>query len=256
MDVIVFLIAGFFGIKTLLPGIIGPILVHSRQKQPARPEFTSFDPSELDPDIADYFSRSVSAIQDEGFEFLGYTSWSIQDRQRMYFGLLIHREAGDMGMVVYITSGHDKHPVETRYVEFAAEFTVAREINTNNSTQIEVFKKLPERMVFRFPHILSPHQLYLLHRRLKGTYAAAWAPLPPPHGREIQAVHNSIAKEYEKQVRAGYFYLDREEGVYRPTWKGAFLMTWKLIWPFTLFRNILVRRRANRLINELMGEEG
>lgn len=253
MDLIFYLIVGFIGIKTLLPGIVGPILVHSRQKLPARPRFEAFDPKDLPSDVSDFFRRSVSEMEEEGFRFVSYASWSIQDRQRMYFALLINRKAGDMGMAVHITSGREKNAVQTRYVEFSTEYLLSKEITANNSAQIEVFRKIPERMVFRFPHILSPRRLYLLHRRLNEKYGADWEPLPPPEGREVEAVKESIAKEYEKQVRAGYLFLDREEEVYRPTWMGAILMTWKLIWPFTVLQNILVRRRANRLINDLLG---
>src|SRR5262245_43678310 len=43
-------------------------------------------------------------------------------------------------------------------------------------------------------------------------------------------------------VKTGYSYLDDAHGVYRPTWKGAVRMTWRLIWPVRpLFRAWLRR---------------
>ena len=38
------------------------------------------------------------------------------------------------------------------------------------------------------------------------------------------------------QIDTGYMYLSPHERLYRPTWKGAFLMTWGQLWPFKAIR--------------------
>lgn len=39
--------------------------------------------------------------------------------------------------------------------------------------------------------------------------------------------------------------------VYRPTWRGAFLMSWRLLWPVKPIVRVLRKRRAARLLSEL-----
>jgi hypothetical protein len=53
-------------------------------------------------------------------------------------------------------------------------------------------------------------------------------------------------------VGAGYYEADEERGLVRPTWKGAVLITWRLLWPVKpLYR--AVRRRATHQLFERFG---
>ena len=57
-----------------------------------------------------------------------------------------------------------------------------------------------------------------------------------------------IVESYEEQVGFGWLYLDSAAGVYRPTWKGAFLMTWGLLWPVLAIRKALLRQKEEALL--------
>jgi hypothetical protein len=53
-------------------------------------------------------------------------------------------------------------------------------------------------------------------------------------------------------VATGYYAFDAVRGVVRPTWKGAALITWRLLWPVKpLFR--ARRRRATRQLLDRLG---
>jgi hypothetical protein len=53
-------------------------------------------------------------------------------------------------------------------------------------------------------------------------------------------------------VAGGYYAIDEERGVVRPTWKGAVLITWRLLWPVKpMYRSR--RRRATRQLLERLG---
>jgi len=53
-------------------------------------------------------------------------------------------------------------------------------------------------------------------------------------------------------VANGYYALDADHGVVRPTWKGAALITWRLLWPVKpLYR--ARRRRATEQLLERLG---
>ncbi len=255
IQILLYIIAGIILIRTILPGIAGPFLIHARQRQPAHPSFKPFDPRSLPEDTADFFIESVTLLGEMGFTFAGYFSWEAQEKQQLYFALMSKPADNTLVMAVFATSGQEKNPVEIYYIEYASEFRSGVEILTNNNPQLDVCYYPPDRRVFAFPHIADPRHLYILHRRLVERHAGGMRPFFPGEGREVNAVYESIRQVYENQVRVGYFYLDEMESAYRPTWKGAFLMTWKLLWPVVTVWRILLRRRANALIAELLREE-
>jgi hypothetical protein len=49
----------------------------------------------------------------------------------------------------------------------------------------------------------------------------------------------------------GYFIRDEAGLTYRPTWKSACLMTWRLCWPIKQILAALKRARTERLLREL-----
>jgi len=58
-------------------------------------------------------------------------------------------------------------------------------------------------------------------------------------------------EECENWVDTGYFYLDEQQGFYRPTWKGAVLMSLKFSPPIRFLRERLRAWNASRLLREL-----
>ncbi len=57
--------------------------------------------------------------------------------------------------------------------------------------------------------------------------------------------------EYENWVATGYIYLDEQQGLYRPTWKGVVLMGLKFSLPIRFLRERLRAWNASRLLREL-----
>ena len=64
-------------------------------------------------------------------------------------------------------------------------------------------------------------------------------------------LRKSQLKEQAKYSESGYYYHDEEHRVYRLTWRGAILMSWKLLWPIKQIRAILGRVKAARLLREV-----
>jgi hypothetical protein len=59
-----------------------------------------------------------------------------------------------------------------------------------------------------------------------------------------------LIESYEDFVRRGLMYHDQLTDCYRPTMKGAFLMTWALMQPIKAFRNMALKRKARKVVNE------
>jgi hypothetical protein len=145
-------------------------------------------------------------------------------------------------------------PGATRQVTFTELVTRLgdgdhRGLTTNNSTQPTAFAPVPGRTLHRLPGERDLRRLLRVHRAL---VARAGVPPAPSRLADVgpeRLLAESTAREMAAQVAAGYLVAAGDH--YRPTWRGAFTMTWRLLWPIKSLRESQVRRRAAALLREL-----
>lgn len=252
MDIILYIIVSFIIVRLLLSFIAAPIMLHAKEQMHASPRFDLFDPNSLPRDKAEYFAAKLQLLEKEGFEPLNFVSWESHENRRILFALAVHRKNRDTAVIALATSGIDKKPLEIRYTEFSAVFTDGSEICSSNNPLPDVLKQIYKKKVFSFPQVKDLHHLYILHRRLTARFALGKEAVLPPNGKEIQALELSTARSVERQVAAGYFRSGEKGEILRPTWKGAFFMSWKLAWPLGFIRSIFYRKKINTLIRQLL----
>ena len=83
----------------------------------------------------------------------------------------------------------------------------------------------------------------LIHRRLLAAHRSRSSVVTPVEGGEIQDQARSMERDIARQEGFGY-YLDTGAAVYRPTLKGAVLMTWRCVWPGGIIRRFLEQRAS------------
>jgi hypothetical protein len=96
-------------------------------------------------------------------------------------------------------------------------------------------------------------ELYRLHQAVCRRLGSGQKLLPLDEqfgGDAVRYMADSIVEELEAAVAAGYMRLDKAAGTYKPTPKGALLMTYGELWPMKGFR---LRRRLQRE-RELLAE--
>lgn len=252
MPFLLYILGGVFLLATLFPGVMNTLLVHARQRHRAEPEFAPFRPEELPAEAAEFFVRMAEALAREGFEPTGHMAWEPMTGQTVYQMMAANRETRDRAVAVHAKSGPENSPFSSFYLEFSTVFRNGTEIATHNNRQLSVVPSPREKRVFPFPQMTHPRRLYLLHRRLVSRFGGYEEPIPPARKTEVEALRNSVARDYRRLVRMRYLAPDETENVYRPTWKGAILTTWRIIWPISALRRMLLNRRGNRLINTLL----
>jgi hypothetical protein len=90
-----------------------------------------------------------------------------------------------------------------------------------------------------------------VHRLLLGVDRhGSVRPAPKANGLE-EAMVESMLKEFETQVATGYLFPDPDGACYRPTWKGAVLMTWRLCWPVSAIVRSARKRATASLLKTL-----
>jgi hypothetical protein len=232
-----------------------PLIVRQSVKQPAVPQLIPFplDHPDLPAEVGQEFQSVIDQLRPAGFEpITGFAMPNATSNVKSIVLFLVNRQAKDIATA---TVTHAP-PLLSFYVEFFSHFRYGTRQNTNNSrTDLEIFAPWPLRKTYQFPQVRDAGQLYRLHQALiarsgmrdkvfrldeefHGDAAAALA----TWGTEVLVGH---------AVGPGYMYLSPSENVYRLTWKGTFLVTWKLLWPRTAIRRAARYRKARRLLAEL-----
>ena len=83
------------------------------------------------------------------------------------------------------------------------------------------------------------------HRHITGEIRGEVKPLPPPNLIDQQTQMDGV-KLLKRQAEAGYFYLDEKRSTYRPTAKGAIIITFRVL--MGPIRKSQTRRNARRLL--------
>src|SRR5207247_7841306 len=128
------------------------------------------------------------------------------------------------------------------------EFADGHEIDTSNSSTVNVFYKLPQRTATRIPHLKDLDKLCYVHSYLVRQRDGK-AILPEP-GKEVEHLDESVNKSLRQQAELGLLFLDEKTQRYRHTWKGAIRSTWRLLWP----AKPIIKRSQEREVRRMAAE--
>jgi hypothetical protein len=247
------------GVLYLLPYVLGPFLIHRNLTQKAKPELVPFPPDHpsLPDDVADFFSAMRAELRGIGFELIdGFALPRQTPNVKAVLLLFVNRASRDAALatVMYGEAPNVEARLKTAYLEFATRFRDGGIVNTNNSDQMGAFRKLPFVHTTQFPKVRSAALLFRIHTALAEKYGTGAKVLRHDeefHGDGRAFLAAAMREELERQIPTGFMWLSEEEGLFRPTWKGAFLMTWGLLFPFKQIRLARRDRKAKRLLAEL-----
>lgn len=215
------------GALIFFPLVVVPFVVLFMFRMPARPEFLPIAPGGYPVGALEFFNLNTGDLEREGFSMVGdAVQTGFVPNVTTYIRLLVNRKAGDSAMCTWAETKVGDTKKTHKYVEFCTEFSSNKEINTNNSPTPSAFKNIPEKRLVQFPQIRDIHQLYEIHKQETANFDDRFTGrIVPPQGRELEHLSTSMTKDLDRQVKTGYLFFDRSANVYRPTFKGAFLMT-------------------------------
>lgn len=255
---ILFVVAG----AVLLPYVVGPFLVRRNVTHKLDPDLVPFPPDlpSLPDDVAATFGAATRQLGGVGFEVLsGFGLPRQMPNVKAVVLLLANRATKDMAMATAIYGeAADGTRMQAHYVEIAACFRDDTVVQTNNCDQLSAFRTRPPLYATQFPGVKDAARLFRLHTALCRKYAQAAPksmPLDEEFGGDARAyLAAALREELDLQVPAGYMCRDEAAGIYYPTIKGAFLMTWGELFPFKQVRLLRRARKAKELLAELEAE--
>jgi hypothetical protein len=111
-------------------------------------------------------------------------------------------------------------------------------VSTSSTPHVSVFAPHPRSDFVRWPAMNDLATLYRLHRFRADGVAPREKRWIPPRDGIVAYLHHQAERMLRFQVEAGYYWFDPRMNTYRPRLRGAFMMTWSLLWP--------LRQRADR----------
>jgi hypothetical protein len=235
---------------------LSPLVIAATSKVKANIEPREIGPQDFPAKLAGFFETQAQALEQIGFHRTAYlrvpeTVTGASARMESYVVTMFNRETGDGAVITAILNvASGIQQVTTQYVELSTRYPDGRMFDTLNTQQLGAFARIPSETKTRLPGENDPRLLYALHRFVIGRNNVS--------GRPLSTVENDagawLAKEHvgslDGQVRRGRYYLSKRTNEYRPTLKGAFLMSWGLMWPMSFFRRSAMHRRARKILQE------
>jgi len=234
--------------------VITPLVIYFYNKQSANPQFMSFDLANPPLRLPPSYLQSLPLLESLGFQPVAHLfAGSLARNMRTVLTLYVNRVEREIVTVVHMLG---EFPPVTRvlhtYTEFCTEFDDGHEMSTSNSSQAGLFVRVPEKQLFRIPHLTNLQQLYEVHRALTGQRLGVNKRLALP-GYEVAELIEGMKLDLAREAAFGRMALDASGEWYRPTMRGAINSTLMFIWPVGTLRRKLQRSRGVRLAAEVLG---
>jgi hypothetical protein len=187
----------------------------------------------LPSEVVDEFRKSIPELQELGFELIGcFDCGQLAEQTHSYLAYFCNRLSNDFANISAMTT-----PGRTdSYLEFSTSFKNGLTVETNTNSVLPLTPANPDTKVFRFPKTADARTLLHTHHRLIDKYAAGLWAQAEPHGEEIKRYVRVIENYGPRHARIGYMFPAEDGVAYKLTWKGAFLITWRGLWPVSMVR--------------------
>jgi hypothetical protein len=224
--------------------LLGPVVTWLTFRMQAYSKFEVVEFIALPPHVQAYFAGAAPALVADGFVAACYLhNTGATTGVQMYLAEWLHDARGQTATCIAVMPAIGTTKRVLTFSTVAAPH--GRTINTTNTTDGGIFELREWLDSARLPWVTDPRELYQVHlnrdRRLVPPDAVRFVPLPSD---VPQVTAESIAHELREQVRAGLMRETSRIGEFRATWRGAWLMTMRLLPPLKQFRQWQARRRS------------
>jgi hypothetical protein len=198
--------------------------------------------------VATVIAPQIPELNILGFQNLGtYDCGSLTSGTRSYGAYFYNPATCDSASVTAMATSEGV----ASYVEFSTRFATGLVLETNTNGLAPLTPDNGGHRVFRFPNFSSADALYVVHRQLIEKYAPGLWAEAEPKGEELSRFVRVIENFGPRHARLGYLVFAGDEQSYRLTWKGAFLMASRGLWPISLVRRISQRHAMQTELESL-----
>lgn len=238
-----------------------PLVLKGKMKHSAENRYQRIWLNSIPVEAQNAFDVATRGLASCGFRALAHLTAAKQSNlvEDSYISIWANPATGDSAQVIAVRSRRPDGTYRCEpLVTFRREFGDGSKIITTNSRSPSVFPVDPAAHTIVCRDCWDFALLYAFHharaeRRHPGQRGRLLPECPNGVGADgrdatIDAFHAETMADMQRVTDAGYFFFDESANAYRPTVKGAYVMTWRLLWPLKQRR---MRQRAAAADREL-----
>lgn len=225
---------------------LAPLLVYSQNKQPERFRLHSVPKESVWEETEARFHELADEIETNGFRYIDASEFALK-QTKTCFMLFVHDEKKLSILLTQISTSNVQTLI---YVEVSQHFEDDTTIDVLNASMDSVFPPSPKKVTFPFPDIKSVSELVFITEKIIASYLSPKTPTTLPKGRELETIADYLNKEQDELIKKGYLQKDAKDGLREMTLKGAYLLTWKLLWPVKQIR----RAQKQSFVKKILAE--
>ncbi len=234
--------------------VLGPVFVWLRYAQSRGLDLELVAPGDADmaADTEDALRQAAAALAVAGFEFRGYFKAPRFVRNaRGFVAILEHPSTFDVAQVVVAISPGTIGIRSKNYgIAISAYFSDGFVVATTNLSADSTYPRRPGRKGVAFVDVHDGQQMHRLHRLMVERFGTGVQVRTEAEHDPAGFLRRGADEVIAHQVKSGYMYLYEKSGKYRPTVKGAVLMTYRLLWPWKQIKRWRNGAEARRLRRE------
>jgi hypothetical protein len=238
------IILGLILLPVLALNLLGPLLIWRVQKLPARVRFRPHEESGFLANRDPAYRQLDGEIRALGFGYLG-SSYMRDTQTEANFSLYTHASDQSCAMVVTMVSR-----IKTiTYVEFTQVYADGSLLSTSNVDMPSTYPRMALKVAVRFAEVADPRELYARFRSLRAGLRNSARAVPYSASEGFRMVEDFMDYESDLLVEMGYCFPQVDaEGRRALTLKGAYLLSWRSIFPGKGLKGWLDRQHAARLL--------
>lgn len=237
-----------------------PLLILSTFRMNSDPRVTDFTPDKIPAKLhksLDYFEEQQDLIEELGFEYV--TNIFIRDLlpTTKMLGQVWYHTSSRTGLVLihaYVTNA-GAVTLTSQFVEFSTSFSNDVVVDTNNTKSFSPFPTPDKKIQHSLFWEKDIERVYRFHAAICDDVQLNAEPINELDdyfdGNGLRLIKAGLTKECQYNREVGYLTDSGDSAELRPTFKGAFLMTWKELPPFKQFRMYAMKKAVRRTMRDL-----
>ena len=229
-----------------LHAILGPLMVWRLQRLPESYSFRLLDSDTFLVERSEAYRSLHAEIQHKRFEYVG-SSELLCGNASMFFGVYHHYGDKLVCSLVTVKSGL----VHSTHIEFTKVYADGSVLDVSNAAIPNVFPRSVMKLAFRFPWVNDFDRLLKISRFLIDRHKNCTTDTSLAQGDEFTEIEGYMNRELAELIERGWVSPLVHNGERRLTFKGAVLMTWKLIFPIKQILDFSEQQASQRAIRGL-----
>lgn len=156
-----------------------------------------------------------------------------QQKTNIKFSIFTNNEKRLSALVTQITA---PNVPSITYLEVNQLFDDNTILNIQNSPIIGVYPESHRKVTFRFPEVKSFSNLVDIIELISYDYFSSKKSIALPEGEELNIIEQFLNEEQRELINKGYFQKSVHDNLRGLTLFGAYMFTWKMLWPIKQIR--------------------